>query len=176
MRAPSTAAGRALIVALLALAPPVTAPVQSQALSPTTSVMTVPFSGTLVTGLEEISVSGVMRIQVESRLARRTMFSKIRTSISQTVGLGATSQQAFVGVGTSLNTCSIPASSRSDGRFPLEFVSQHRLVAREPVTAVYQHQREGPLPLIYEISLDGEGHLAGASVRVGVARVRAAKP
>jgi len=138
--------------------------------------MTVPFSGTLVTETESISVSGIMHIQVESRLARRTLFSKVRTSISQTIGLGATSQQAFVGVGASLNTCSIPVNSPSASRFPLEFVSQHRLVARDPVTEIYQRQREGPLPLIYEIALDGEGHLAGASVRVGVTRFRTEKP
>jgi hypothetical protein len=164
----------ALIVALFTFAPPATGPAIAQVLPPVTSVMTVPWSGTLVTDLEEISVSGVMRIQVESRFTRRNVFTKIRTSISQTVGVGVTSGQTLVGVGVSLNTCSIPTNSRSAGRFPLEFISQHELVPTDPIFPMYQRVRRGPLPLIYEITLGGDGRLAGAVVRIGATRFRPA--
>lgn len=115
-----------------------------------------------------------MRIQVESTFRRRNVFTKIRTSISQTAGVGVTSGQTLLGVGVSLNTCSIPASSRSGGRFPLEFISQHELVPTDPILPLYQRVRRGPLPLIYEITLGGDGRLAGVQVRIGATRFRPA--
>jgi len=136
------------------------------------SHVTVPWSGVLNSDVEDIFVTGSIDIDVESISVRGTLFTKLRSSISTTSGFGLTSRQDFVGTGGVMNTCSLPASSPGVGRFPVEVVSEQRLLVSGPVTSPYETVREAPLPVIYQVTLSGDGRLLGAQVRMGRTRFR----
>jgi hypothetical protein len=122
--------------------------------------------------VEDIFVTGSIVIQVESVSVGGTLFTKLRSSISQTVGLGMMSRQDFVGISSVMSTCSLPASSPGVGRFPVEVVSEQRLLVTGPVSSSYQGLPQAPLPLIYEVTLSGDGRVLGAQVRMGKTRFR----
>jgi hypothetical protein len=122
--------------------------------------------------VEDIFVTGSIDIQVESVSVGGTLFTKLRSSISKTVGLGMTSRQDFAGTGTVMSTCSLPASSAAIGRFPVEVISEQRLLVTGPVSPSYQGLPQAPLPVIYEVTLSGDGRVLGAQVRLGKTRFR----
>ena len=163
---------RSLPLTFLILAGPAAPPVLSQAMPEISSRITVPWAGVLTSDVEDIFVTGSVDIQVESVSVRGALFTKLRSNISGTVGLGMKSRQDFVGVGGVMNTCSLPASSHAIGRFPVEIVSQQRLLVTGPVSPDYQQLRQAPLPVIYEITLSGDGRVLGAQVRMGKTRFR----
>jgi hypothetical protein len=166
----SRLAVRSFILSLLALMPPTVAPAQT--LRPARSLVSVPWSGILSTDVEDISVTGVIQIQVDATLTRKTIFTKVSTTITQTTGIGLTSGQAFVGVGTSLSTCSIPVGSRNSDRFPLELISEQQLTPSGSVSALYLGVRSVPLSLIPEITFREDGGPDLVRIRIGNSQLR----
>ena len=52
-----------------------------------TTTLSIPFSGTLSSDLEDISVSGVLHIVTEVTFAANTVFGRVHTNISSTTGV-----------------------------------------------------------------------------------------
>ena len=163
---------RSLTLTFLVLGPPVTAPAHSEVVPKVTSHFTIPWSGVLSSDVEDIFLTGSLDIQVESVSVHGTLFTKLRSSISDTTGFGMTSRQEFIGVGGGMSTCSLPASSRAIGRFPVEVSSQQRLLVKGAVVSQYEASRQAPLPLVFELTLSGDGRPLGAQVRMGKTRFR----
>ena len=140
---------------------------------PDVSIKSIPFSGTLKTDLEEISVAGTLHLRSEVTLTSTTVFAKIDSNISQTTGVGAKSGQRFVGVGAPLKTCKIPAGPRRSAPVSLDFTSPYLLVPTGPLTPFYA--RGAPprsLVLVIHAAFLSDGSLLDASSVVSNRPVR----
>jgi hypothetical protein len=137
--------------------------------SPITT-MSIPFSGVLSTNIEDISVTGILNIVVQVTFTSTTVFAKVHTNISNTTGTGLTSGQQFVGVGASLQTCGLPAGPRGANTDLLELTPQYGLLPLPPLASLYANVREGSLPLLLQLTFQGDGTVSGISAVVGSSR------
>ena len=141
---------------------------------PVTTTMSMPFSDTLATDKEDISVSGLLHIEAYVTLTPTTIFGKVHTNISDTTGIGMTSGQMFLGVGASSQHCALPAGLRSSSSpTSLQLTPQYRLSPSAPLSPLYEQFQEGSLPLILQLTFRRDGTLVGVSVVVGTSRFSA---
>ena len=132
------------------------------------SFKSIPFSGTVKTDLEEISVAGILHLRSEVTLTANTVFAKIDSNISQTTGVGAKSGQRFVGASAPLKMCKIPVGPRRSAPVSLDVTSQYLLVPIGPLTPFYA--RGAPprsLLLVIHATFLSDGSLLDASSVVG---------
>jgi hypothetical protein len=160
--------GLALIcVTFLSLSPVRAA---TEASPPVTTTLSIPFSGTLSTDIEDISVIGILQIVTQVTFTSQTIFARVITNISSTTGVGTKSGQKFVGVGASLQTCGLPTGPRSSAHVPLELTNQFRLIPLGPFSPAYQNVQQGSLLLILQLTFRSDGPLVDAIVSLGKSR------
>jgi len=125
----------------------------------------------LRTDVEDISITGTLRLRTEAILTQTTVFAEVESNLSNTSGVGVTSGQAFVGVAAALQMCHVPVGRRSSAPVSLDVTSQFRLVPTGPPSPLYP--RGAPtrsLLLLIHTSFSGDGNLVGASAEVGDTR------
>src|SRR5262245_3570383 len=74
----------------------------AQAFGPVTTNVSIPFSGTMKTDIEDISITGTLHLRTEAILTQTTVFAEVESNVSATTGVGVTSGQTFVAVGAAL--------------------------------------------------------------------------
>jgi hypothetical protein len=140
--------------------------------APSAIVVAVPFSGTVHTNAEDISVSGTLHIQMDLDQTQKTVFTRLHTNLSDTKGTGLTSGQDFVGVGAPLTMCFFPIGDVTASSIVFEQTSGFRLIATGRLAPFYSSGRpETTLVLVPSITVTPAGTLIDATVIVNSNRV-----